>query len=98
MSMQDVCPIVQLFEQVREQLALGALPEQACGAAHSAVDATNAHLSASTEQVARGWPSWQVRPVPVQIPSMSLPPALAEPVASSPLRVTIDNRQLQKRM
>jgi len=64
---QDVCPIMQLFEQVREQLAVGALPEHACGAAHGAVDATNAQLSVSTEQVARVWPSWHAAPAAVQM-------------------------------
>ena len=65
--MHDVCPIAQLFEQVREHLALGALPEQTCGAAQGAVDATNAHESESTTHVTRVWPSWQAALVPVQM-------------------------------
>ena len=65
--MQDVWPIAQLFEQVREQAAPGALPEHVCGVAHAVVAETNGHESASTEQVATVWPSRHAVPVPVQI-------------------------------
>lgn len=62
----DLCPCVQLFVHVSEHLALGALPEHACGAAHGIVDETNGHESVSTAHVATFWPSWQTVPAPVQ--------------------------------
>jgi hypothetical protein len=62
----DFCPCVQLFEQVREHLALVPLPEHASGEAQVIVDETNGHESVSTEQVATVWPFSHAAPAPVQ--------------------------------
>ncbi|HET6148909.1 MAG TPA: hypothetical protein VFH68_15335 [Polyangia bacterium] len=63
---QDFCPCVQLLVQVREHLALGALPEHDCGVAHGMLDETNGQESVSTAQVATVWLSWHTVPAPVQ--------------------------------